>query len=151
RVRCPGGLGPDRLLASPVHPGAWTCPGVCPGNAAGPSLATRSPWMHAFSTATPHSSMVRLAGRKVGRERVLLSSKPALVEEIDALRAAAARALSAVLGGEVQLTAAMADAPVPASRALGRTAVFSILALGGSSTDAVLELEPRFVSELGAR
>jgi type III secretion protein Q len=82
---------------------------------------------------------------------VLLGCRPGLIEELDALRVAAAGALSAVLGSDVQITAAMADAPAAASGALGRPALFSILSLGGPGTEAVLELDPRLVSALAAR
>jgi len=45
-----------------------------------------------------HRTPVRLATRKVGRGRVLLGQRPALAEELEALRAA----VTSILSGDVE-------------------------------------------------
>ncbi len=107
--------------------------------------------MHALLAPSTRWPLARLTTRKVGRARVLLGSRPALVAELDALRSAAVRAMSAALGAEVQLAARMADTPVASSRALGHTALLCLLALGGPGAEAVLELDPRLAAALAAQ
>jgi len=92
----------------------------------------------------------RLTTRKVGRARVLLGRRPALVSELDSLRAAAAGALSGALGGPVVLEARVGDTPLVPARALGHSALFSILALAGPGSEAVLELDPRLAAALAS-
>jgi type III secretion protein Q len=93
---------------------------------------------------------VRLATRKVGRARVLLGRRPALVSELDNLRVAASGALSGVLGGPVVVEARAGDTPLVPGHALGHSALFCILALAGPGSEAVLELDPRFAAALAS-
>ena len=72
--------------------------------------------MRALSAPSIRLPPVRLATRTLGPARGLLARKPALVDELDALRMAAAGSLSAALSAEVQLSARMADAPMLAAR-----------------------------------
>ena len=106
--------------------------------------------MRALSAAGPRPSLARLTTRKVGRARVLLARRPSLAAELEELRRSAAGLLSGALGGEMQLTARMADAVVQPSRALGHTALLCVLSLDGPGADAVLELDPRLAATLAA-
>ena len=92
-----------------------------------------------------------LTTRRVGRGRVLLGQRPALALELEALRSAAARALSTVLAEAMEIHVRMADAPCSPAHALAKAAVLCVLALGGPGTDAVLEVDPRLVAALAAR
>ncbi|HVP62832.1 MAG TPA: FliM/FliN family flagellar motor switch protein [Myxococcaceae bacterium] len=107
--------------------------------------------MRALSAPSTRWPLARLTTRKVGRARLLLGRRPALVAELDALRAAAARALTAALGVEVQLTVRMADTPAVPGRALGHATLFCAAALGGPGAEAVLELDPRLAVALAAQ
>ena len=106
--------------------------------------------MRALSAPSTRWPLARLTARKLGRARILLGRRTDLAAELDALRVAAACALTAALGTEVQLTARMADAPVVPARALGHTALFCVVALGGPGAEAVLELDPRLGAALAA-
>jgi type III secretion protein Q len=106
--------------------------------------------MRAPSVSSLRLPPVRLATRKLGRARVLLGRKPALAAELDALRNAAAGALSGALSAEIQLTARLTDAPTIPSRALGHSAVLCAVALEGPGAEAFLEVDPRFVATLAA-
>ncbi len=92
----------------------------------------------------------RLTTRKVGRARVLLGRRPALLSELDSLQVAAAGALSGALGGPVVLEARAGDTPLMPGRALGHSALFCILALAGPGSEAVLELDPRLAAALAS-
>jgi type III secretion protein Q len=107
--------------------------------------------MRALSAPSTRWPLARLTTRKVGRTRVLLGRRTDLVAELDALRAAAACAVTAALGTEVQLTPRMADASVVPARALGHAALFCVVTLGGPGAEAVLELDPRLVAALAAQ
>lgn len=104
--------------------------------------------MPALSAPSPRWPLARLTTRKLGRARVLLARRPALAAELEALRRAAAAALSAALGGEMQLGARMADAPLQPARALGHSALLCIVSLVGPGAEAILELEPRLAATL---
>ncbi len=106
--------------------------------------------MRALPAPSQRFAPARLVARKVGRARVLLDRRPALVAELDSLRKAAAAALGSVLGGPVELRASAGDSPLLPSRALGYSALFCILALAGPGSEAVLELDPRFAAVLAA-
>ncbi len=107
--------------------------------------------MRARPTPIPHCwSPARLTTRRVGRARVLLGRRPALVSELDSLRVAAAGALAGALGGPVVLEARAGDTPLVPGRALGHSALFSILALAGPGSEAVLELDPRLAAALAS-
>src|SRR5215472_13672266 len=88
--------------------------------------------MHALAAPRTRWNPIRLTNRKLGRARVLLGRRPALVAELEELRSAAAGALTAALGGEVRLTARMAETPIAPARALGHAALFCVLALGAA-------------------
>ncbi len=107
--------------------------------------------MRALSAPSTRWPLVRLTTRKLGRARLLVDRRPALLAELEALRAAAAHAVTDALGTEVQLTARMADTPVVPARALGHAALFCVVALGGPGVEAVLELDPRLAAGLAAR
>ena len=106
--------------------------------------------MRALTAHRTPPTPVRLTTRKLGRARVLLGRRPALLVELEDLRSAAAGALTGALGCEVRLTARMADAPIPPVRALGHAALFCVVALGGPGSEAVLELDPRLAAVLAA-
>ena len=104
--------------------------------------------MRASSAQSARFPPARLTTRKVGRARLELARRPTLAAEIESLRQAAASALTAALGSDVELTARMTDAPLRPARALGHAALFCLLSLGGPGAEAVLELEPRLVATL---
>lgn len=106
--------------------------------------------MRALSAPSIRLPPVRLVARTLGAARVLLGRKPALVDELDSLREAAARSLSAALATEVHLTARMADAPMLPARALGHGVVLCAVALEGPGAEAFLEMDPRLVAALAA-
>ncbi len=107
--------------------------------------------MRALSASSTRWPLARLATRKVGRARLLLGRRPGLLDELDALRAAAARALTAALGTEVQLTVQMADTPLRPARALGHAAILCVVTLGGPGAEALLALDPRLAAALAAQ
>ena len=106
--------------------------------------------MRALSASSIRLPPVRLATRTLGPARGVLARKPALVDELDALRKAAAGSLSAALSAEVQLTARMADAPMLPARVLGHGVVLCAIALEGPGAEAFLEVDPRLVADLAA-
>ncbi|HZJ70586.1 MAG TPA: FliM/FliN family flagellar motor switch protein, partial [Planctomycetota bacterium] len=107
-------------------------------------------WMRALSARSTRFPPARLVTRKVGRARVLLSRRAALVAELEALVEAARCALSRALGSELRLTARLADTPVQPSRALGHSALLCAASLAGPGAEAVLELDPRLAATLAA-
>lgn len=106
--------------------------------------------MRASAAQSNRPSPARLVTRKVGRARIDLGRRPALVAELDALREAVAGALSATLGTDVQLTARMGDMPLQPSRALGHAALFCTISLAGPGAEAILEVDPRLAATLAA-
>ena len=106
--------------------------------------------MRALSAPSIRLPPVRLATRTLGPARGLLGRKPALADELDALRKAAAVALSAALSGEIQLTARMADAPMLPARALGHGVVLCAVSLEGPGAEAFLEVDPHLVAAVAA-
>ena len=72
------------------------------------------------------------------------------MSELDSLRGAASGALAGALGGPVVLEARVGDTPLVPGRALGHSALFSILALAGPGSEAVLELDPRLAAALAS-
>jgi len=106
--------------------------------------------MRARSDPSIRLPPVRLATRSLGHARVLLGRKPALADELDALRKAAAGALSGALCADIQVTARLADAPTLPARALGHGVVFCALALEGPGAEAFLEVDLRLVAALAA-
>src|SRR5262249_43685114 len=106
--------------------------------------------MPALAAPRTRWPLVRLATRKLGRGRVLLGRRPALVAELEELRSAATDALTDALGTEVRLTARMSDAPVAPARGLGHLALFCLVTLGGPGSEVVLELDPRLAAALAA-
>src|SRR5215472_12955475 len=106
--------------------------------------------MHALAAPRTRWNPIRLTTRKLGRARVLLGRRLALIAELEELRGAAAGALTGALGGEVRLMARMAETPIAPARALGHAALFCVVALHGPGTDAVLELDPRLAAAFAA-
>ena len=104
--------------------------------------------MRASSVQNTRLPPARLTTRKVARARLDLARRPGLVDELESLRRAAAGALTAVLGSDVDLTARLTDAPLCPVRALGHAALFCLVSLGGPGSEAVLELDPRLAATL---
>jgi type III secretion protein Q len=104
--------------------------------------------MRALSARSIRPPLARLAARRVGRARVLLSRRPELASELETLLGPAMRALSGALAADFRLTARMADAPVEPARALGHTALLCALELAGPGTGAILEVDPRLAATM---